>query len=117
MYTLTVQDGQDQSESGAFFKARPFDIDVAGRSVSCVFRKGTSGKVIYALEEKSVVLVELVHPYYAPDFLPEELSRFGEDRPFVEAVYAALIRLGVTKEKSWIQFFQEKSFSFEVRQA
>ena len=117
MYVLRVQDGQDQSESGAFFKARPFDVSVAGRSVSCVFRKGTSGKVVYALEEKSVVLVELVHPYYAPDFLPEELSRFGEDTPFVESVYAALIRLGVTKDKTWVQAFQDKSFSFEVRQA
>ena len=117
MYVLNVQDGQDQSESGFFFRARPFTVSVNGHELSCVFRKGTSGKVIYALEEAGTLLVELVHPYYAPDFLPAELSRFGEDTPFVEAVYAALIRLGVTKEKAWIQFFQDKSFSFDVRQA
>lgn len=117
MYVLRVQDGQDQSEVGAFFKARPFEVTIGARSVSCVFRKGTSGKVVYAIEEAGRLLVELVHPYYAPDFLPEEVARFGEDASFVSAVYAALIRVGVTKEKVWVQFFQDKLLSFELRQA
>jgi hypothetical protein len=117
MYTLMVHEGQDQSESGAFFRGRPFEVVVGERSVLCVFRKGTAGKVVYAVEASGALLVELVHPYYAPDFLPEELSRFGADASFFEAVYAALIRLGVTKDKTWVQAFQDKSFSFEVRQA
>ena len=117
MYQLHVQEGQDQSESGFYFRARPFTVSVNGRDLSCVFRKGTSGKVIYALEEAGTLLVELVHPYYAPDFLPEETSRFGDDADFIRAVYAALVRLGVTKEKVWVQFFQDKKESFSVSQA
>jgi hypothetical protein len=48
MYTLMVHEGQDQSESGAFFRGRPFEVVVGERSVLCVFRKGTAGKVVYA---------------------------------------------------------------------
>jgi hypothetical protein len=117
MYTLHVQNGQDQSESGFFFKAKPFSIDSLGRSVVCVFRKGSTGKVVYALEEGGKLLVELVHPYYAPEFLPDELSRFGSDADFVAAIYAALIRVGVTKDKVWVQFFQDKQLSFSIKQS
>ena len=117
MYTLQVRDAVDQETSGVFFKARPFEIIVGDRRFDGVFRKGTSGKVIYALEESGTLLVELIHPYYAPEFAPEEASRFGADAAVLEAVYAALVRLGVTKDKSWVAYLQEKAFSYGVKQA
>ena len=117
MYTLHVRDAVDQQTSGTFFKARPFEITVGERRFDCVFRKGTSGKVIYALEESGVLLVELIHPYYAPEFAPDEADRFGLSVAVLETVYAALVRVGVTKDKAWIAYLQEKAYSYEVKQA
>lgn len=117
MYTLTVENSQVQSESGFFFKARPFTISVGDRTFMCVFKKGSQGKVVYSLEEKGVVLVELQHPYYTPEFAPEETTRFGEDAPILEAVYGGLLHLGVAKEKTWLHAYQEKKVSFQITQS
>ncbi len=117
MYTLQVIAGVEKQAVGIFFKARPFEIVTTGRSFHCVFRKGTTGKVIYAVEEAGRLLVELVHPYYAPEFTPEEVACFGADVAVFEALYAALVRVGVTKDKAWSVYLQEKAYSYEVNQA
>jgi hypothetical protein len=117
MYRLHVEAAVDVQESGSFFKARPFVIQVGDRRFECIFRKGTTGKVVYALVEGDRLLVELSHPYYAPEFEPSESVRFGADEAVMVAVYAALGRVGVTKDKAWVAYLQEKPSAYTITQS
>lgn len=111
-YHYQCDNGKIGLEEGFFFKARPFQIAVGARLFDCFFRKGTAGKVVYALEEGGRLIEELGHPYYTPDRAPDDEAQGS----VLRTVYVALVRLGIAKDKTWVQAFHDVPVTFVVTQ-
>ncbi len=118
-YELSVNQGQVAKESGYFFLAMPFDIMTPAGTVSCEFKKGSKGKVVYRLLKDNQLIVELEHSDYAPDCEPDSLTTiFPAYKDVMKPVFAALVKLGVTINRVYKAAFsaEDNTVSYEVRQ-
>ena len=110
-YQLAVQNGETKSETGHFFKGAPFEIEANGKKLDIEFKMGNAHRVMYHVTQNGSPVLELEHPDYTPDTAPDSLG----DKA---ALFAALVRLEITKAKPYKAYFEEqaKSQTYEIRQ-
>ena len=116
-YKLTVIKGETTSEDGAFFKAIPFTLTINNNIYECTFEKGSDGHVNHIIRHNNNVLCELIHPDYVPLSSPETLIE-TINTPDAYAIFAAFIKLGISKEPNYQQIIDSKlkSISYSVNQ-
>ena len=109
-YELIVKDGAVVTESGVFFKAAPFRITprLGLPETQVVFKRNAAYSVVYQLTCDQNI-IELHHPDYAPELSPDKLGEHTD-------VFAALVRLGITKTDDYNQFFASYTPNYTVLQ-
>lgn len=118
-FHLTVYNGISQKEEGFFFRAAPFIVEIESSrflvSFSRIFKSEDHHPVVYQVFQKDNCLFALEHPDYAPPGSVEEFEKqyaFPELKP----LFLALIKLGIIKDKDYIQAYSSLPLSFSVIQ-
>jgi hypothetical protein len=120
-YFAKIESGTVIEETGAFFKAAPFEIEAQGKSYACIFKHLASGRVVYDISSEGKTVEELTHPDYVPekslgDYTdPETLSADQK------IIFAALLKLDISKDKTYLAYFEKEdikaSMTYTVKQA
>ncbi|MBD97623.1 MAG: hypothetical protein P8L47_03495 [Candidatus Marinamargulisbacteria bacterium] len=108
-YELVVDGGCVTNESGVFFKPAPFVIAFDGQSIAVTFRRNDHHEVVYAVHHDNQLVAELEHPDYVANVAPDQLGS-------LTPVFAALVQLRITANKSYQDFFEAHSVSYTVKQ-
>ena len=108
-YELVVDKGLIANESGFFFKPAPFVIAFDSQAVTVTLRRNAHHEVVYAVHRDNQLVAELEHPDYVADVDPSQLGS-------LTPVFAALVQLGITANKSYQDFFEASSVSYTVKQ-
>jgi len=94
-YSRVVTQGTVSEETGHFFKAAPFTLQVSGQEYTVSFERGEKGEVGYVVSRAKTPLTTLVHPDYVPDCAFEALEEMFQD-PHLPTVFIALTQLGIS---------------------
>lgn len=118
-FHLTVHHGISQKEEGFFFRAAPFIVEIeASRflvSFSRIFKSEDHHPVVYQIFQEEHYLFALEHPDYAPSLSVEEFEKQHSSLE-VKSLILALIKLGIIKDKDYIQAYSSLALSFSVIQ-
>lgn len=114
-YELIIKNGETETENGYFFKASPFDIQVGDATLSVIFERNEGLHVVYKIASNGSKALELTHPDYA-DVSADNLAATISDSPIsYEVLYAALVRLEITKDKDLVEHFKTTPFSGDLK--
>ena len=117
-YELEVEKGEDKQEEGHFYRAAPFRVTSQGRTLECTYKHDAHREVIYELKEVATFLGQFEHPFFVPDCPPDQVNETLKITDDVHFFFAALVRLGITKQKDYHQYYgeSEHNVSYKVEQ-
>jgi len=118
-FHLTVHHGSSQKEEGFFFRAAPFIVETDTSrflvSFSRIFKSEDHHPVVYQIFQEEHCLFSLEHPDYAPLLSIEEFEK-KHGSSDIKSLILALIKLGIVKDKNYIQAYSSLPLSFSVIQ-
>jgi hypothetical protein len=117
-YTLKITNGEPESEQGYFYKAGSFFVKTKNQSFQCNFEKGKAHSVIFEIKQNDTTIAELTHPDYTPELSPGNYVPINKIDENQLSLFAALVKLEITKFADYKTYFEENKskFSFEVAQ-
>jgi hypothetical protein len=119
-YYLNIKNGEIEQEEGFFFRAGSFLIIKGEQTIDCSFTNEDIETVVYEVKKSGESLASLTHPDYVPEVKRGTYTDIQTLSGDQKTIYAAFVKLGITKEKTYIDYFADEANqsyrTFEIKQ-